>query len=59
MTAADAALILKNLLAAGSTVAGPNGEAANAAVTKAYASIQAQPGATDEEKIAAYVKASH
>lgn len=59
MTAADAALILKNLLAAGSVASGASGEAANAAVTKAYASIQAQPGSTDEEKIAAYVKASH
>lgn len=58
MTPADAALILKNLLAAGAVVAGPGGEAASAAVNKAYSAIQAQSGATDDEKIANYVKAN-
>lgn len=59
MTAADAELILKNLLAAGTVTTGQNGEAANAAVAKAYAAIQAQPGETDQEKIASYVQSSH
>jgi hypothetical protein len=59
MTPEDALAILQNLIAAGSVVSGAQGEAASAAVTKAYDAINSQPGSNNQEKIAAYVQANH
>ncbi|MCX6125172.1 MAG: hypothetical protein NTV34_10575 [Proteobacteria bacterium] len=59
ITAADAAIILQNLLASTANISGTSGAAASAAITSAYQSIQSQPGSTDQEKIAAYAKGAH
>jgi hypothetical protein len=55
MTAEDAAAILQSLLSAAS--ANPDSPAATS-VNAAYESIQGQPGATDQEKISAYILAN-
>ena len=59
MSATDALAILSNLAAAGALIPGGQGAVASAAVLAAIAAIEAEPGATDQDKIAAYVQASH
>ena len=58
MTPSDALAILSNLAAAGALIPGGTGAAASQVVLATLAAIQAEPGATDSEKIAAYVQAN-
>ena len=59
MSVEDATAILSNLLSASSVATGATGTEATKAVKAAYDSIQAQPGTTDQEKIAAYAKSTN
>jgi len=56
MSDADAAAILANLAAAASVQQGEQGAAVQSAVASAQASIAAQPGTTDRERLIAYTR---